>query len=189
MNQLTLQWIEAGQAKTAVIRDGQASKHPGTVRLGRDPVRCDIVLQHPTVSGLHVEIFFNLQQGCFCLRSLRPSNPPMINQHQLTQGDAVLQQNTVIRLGQVDLQVVAIALGGVAPTLVVPTSAPPTIQPIPPTSPLQTPTPLVAPTPATYGLECPKCHKVSPYENLRSGCPWCGASLAAAPSVLVVPDK
>uniref|UniRef100_A0A8J6ZWS2 Response regulator transcription factor n=1 Tax=Desmonostoc muscorum LEGE 12446 TaxID=1828758 RepID=A0A8J6ZWS2_DESMC len=39
-----------------------------------------------------------------------------------------------------------------------------------------------------YGLECPRCHKVSPLENLQVGCPWCGTSLAAAASVLMIPN-
>ncbi|MFM6005265.1 MAG: FHA domain-containing protein, partial [Sphaerospermopsis kisseleviana] len=34
-------------------------------------------------------------------------------------------------------------------------------------------------------LDCPKCHKVSPTENLQIGCPWCGTSFAAAVSVLI----
>ena len=60
MNSLTLQWHDAGEEKTQIVYEQQPSKNPGTVRIGRDPKRCDIVLSHPTVSGLHVEIFFSM---------------------------------------------------------------------------------------------------------------------------------
>jgi hypothetical protein len=49
-------------------------------------------------------------------------------------------------------------------------------------------TPSSAMQQGVYGLECPKCHRVSPVENLQIGCPWCGTSLAAAASVLMVPN-
>lgn len=58
MNALTLQWQDAGQDKTQQIYEQQPSKNYGTILIGRDPLRCDIVLSNPTVSGLHVEIYF-----------------------------------------------------------------------------------------------------------------------------------
>jgi hypothetical protein len=38
-----------------------------------------------------------------------------------------------------------------------------------------------------YGLKCPNaaCQRVSPYDRLKLVCPWCGTSLAAAPSVIM----
>lgn len=36
-----------------------------------------------------------------------------------------------------------------------------------------------------YGLQCPQCDRVSSYEQLNIGCPWCGTSLAAAVSVVL----
>ncbi len=38
-----------------------------------------------------------------------------------------------------------------------------------------------------YGLKCPNvaCRRVSPYDHLKLVCPWCGTSLAAAPSVIM----
>lgn len=52
MNELTLEWLEAGRNHTQKIYEQQPSKNPGTVRIGRDSAQCDIVLSHPTVSGL-----------------------------------------------------------------------------------------------------------------------------------------
>lgn len=75
MNSLTLQWQDAGKDNTQKIYEQQPSKNQGTVRIGRDPVRCDIVLNHPTVSGLHIEIYFHSQQQCFVIRNLREQNP------------------------------------------------------------------------------------------------------------------
>ena len=159
MNTLTLHWHDGIQDKFQNIYQHQPSKNPHTVRIGRNPSRCDIVLSHPTVSGLHVEIFFHTQQQCFYMRNLRSPNPPLIDGKQLFTGEMPLKQGSIIYLGQVKLQVTNVTINNSSPTIVTP--------------------------PRVYGLECPKCHKVSPLENLHIGCPWCGTSLAAAASVLV----
>ncbi|HLO88088.1 MAG TPA: FHA domain-containing protein [Nostocaceae cyanobacterium] len=190
MNSLTLHWQEAGQNKIQQILDRQISKNPGTVRIGRDPLRCDIVLTDPTVSGLHVEIFFHSQQQNFYIRNLRSTNPPYIDGKQLTQGELILSQGSVIYLGQQKLQVTAVSVDHIAATVL---STPPVAarQPQPQ---VNVATPQSGKIPITqrqqvYGLECPKCHKVCPVENLQIGCPWCGTSLAAAVSVLVAPNN
>jgi pSer/pThr/pTyr-binding forkhead associated (FHA) protein len=193
MSALTLQWYDAGQEKTQTIYEKQQTKNPGTVRIGRDPLRCDIILSDPTVSGLHVEIFFNLQQ--FLIRNLRPSNPPNVDGKQLTQGEQPLKQGSVIFLGQTQVKVIAVFISEAS-------SVPPTVLSKPPANiPRQVP-----PTPigkqqtplhhqhqhqpnANYGLQCPRCYKVSSLDNLHTGCKWCGTSLAAAASVLVAPDN
>ena len=110
MNELTLRWHQAGQIKTQKIYEHQPSKNSGTVRIGRDPVQCDVVLMDPTVSGLHVEIFFGFQQSCFYLRNLRTSNPPIVDGRQLIQGQIALSQGSVIYLGQIEINVIAISL-------------------------------------------------------------------------------
>ncbi|MEH2435115.1 MAG: FHA domain-containing protein [Nostoc sp.] len=179
MNALTLQWHDAGQDKTQNIYEQQPSKNLGTVRIGRDPLRCDIVLSHPTVSGLHIEIFFHHQQQHFYIRNLRSQNPPLIDGRQLVQGEMPLIQGSSITLGQTKLNVTSISTASIPATILLPPHPPvpighhhhPSIPPAPP--------------PGIYGLECPKCHKVSPGENLQIGCHWCGTSLAAAVSVLV----
>jgi hypothetical protein len=184
MNALTLQWQDAGQDKTQNIYDQQASKNPGTVRIGRDPLRCDVIVTHPTVSGLHVEIFFHPQQLRFYIRNLRSPNPPLVDGRALTQGEAPLNQGSIIYLGQQKLQVISVAINSIAETILTPPQAP--IHPINHGHQQHPKTPTTQPR-GTYGLECPKCHKVSPPENLQIGCPWCGTSLAAAVSVLVAP--
>jgi len=190
MNALTLQWQDAGQVRNLNIYEQQPSKNPGTVRIGRDPQRCDIVLTDPTVSGLHVEIFYHNQQHCFYIRNLRSQNPPLVDGQQLVQGEKLLNQGSKIHLGQMQLQVSAITINSIPATILTPPQ-PPTPpahqQPIVPSKTPYIPTP---PAPqGVYGLECPKCHKVSPPANLQIGCPWCGTSLAAAVSVLVAPGS
>lgn len=177
MHELTLEWQEAGQLRIETIRHQQRSKYPGTVRLGRDPVRCDLVLSDPTVSGLHVEIFFNPSTQAFALRNLRHTNPPMVDGRQITQGEAPLSQGSTIYLGQVALKVTAVAFAvtsrGISPTILVsPQVLAAVNQP--------------APAVASYGLQCPNCHRVSPFEQMHMGCSWCGVSLAAAESVLML---
>ncbi|HYW21848.1 MAG TPA: FHA domain-containing protein [Nodularia sp. (in: cyanobacteria)] len=181
MNALTLQWHDTGQDRVQNIYEQQPSKNPNTVRIGRDPMRCDIILSHPTVSGLHVEIFFHNQQQCFYIRNLRSPNPPIIDGQTLIHGEMPLNQGSIIYLGQAKLQVTAVAINNIPATILTP---PPSVEQRHHHHP---PTPS-APTQKFYGLECPKCYKVSPAENLHIGCPWCGTSLAASVSVLVAPN-
>ena len=191
MNSLTLQWHDAGEEKTQIVYEQQPSKNPGTVRIGRDPKRCDIVLSHPTVSGLHVEIFFNSQQKRFYIRALREKNPPLVDGKQLFKGDAPLNEGSILCLGQMQLRVIDINIPQV-------NSFPATIlEPPKPGQNSQPVSPGIPPKPAStapshqgsYGLQCPNCHRVSSIEHLQVGCPWCGTSLAAAVSVLVSPDN
>ncbi|MDM9382186.1 FHA domain-containing protein [Chlorogloeopsis sp. ULAP01] len=193
MNALTLQWYDAGQAKTQKIHEHQPSKNLGTIRIGRDPLRCDIVLSNPTVSGLHIEIFFNSQQQRFLIRNLREQNPPLIDGHKLTQGEMPLGEGSTIYLGQQQLKVIAISIPSAS-------SVPPTIlTPPQPVTPIAKPQPQVnpgyhlpiPPTPpqGIYGLQCPKCQKISSYNDLLLGCHHCGHSLQDAQSVLVPPTN
>ncbi|MGM3308849.1 FHA domain-containing protein [Anabaena sp. WFMT] len=184
MNALTLQWHDADQNKTQQIYEQQQSKNPGSVRIGRDPLRCDIVLTHPTVSGLHVEIFFHSQQQHFYIRNLRESNPAQIDGKSLIQGEVILNKGSIIYLGQQQLQVTEISINSIPATVLVPPQQPPA-QPGYNHHKKSLPT---QPKPV-YGLQCSRCHKVSPPENLQVGCPWCGTSLAAAVSVLVAPKN
>jgi predicted component of type VI protein secretion system len=186
MNQLTLEWTEQGQVKSFIVTDQLPTKASGRLRIGRDPVRCDLVLQHPTVSGLHVEIFYDPQQRLFCIRNLRSTNPPLVNQQPLGEGMMPLLEGTQLMLGQLPLRVVAIALDGIAPTVLMPPAPVSTPSPIAQTEPSSPTSP--PKQSRTYGLQCPKCGNVSPYEHLRQGCRWCGASLAAAASVLMTPE-
>ncbi|HEY9302344.1 MAG TPA: FHA domain-containing protein, partial [Phormidium sp.] len=112
MNEITLEWQEISHFRQVIIRDQQVSKNPGTVRLGRDPLRCDIVLTHPTVSGLHVEIFFNQTCYSFQVRNLRQSNPPVVDGKNLIQGEMTLVQGSTICLGQTEIKVVAVTVAG-----------------------------------------------------------------------------
>ncbi|MBW4635370.1 MAG: FHA domain-containing protein [Iphinoe sp. HA4291-MV1] len=219
MNALTLQWYDAGQQKTQKIHEHGPSKNHGTVRIGRDPLRCDIVLSHETVSGLHVEIYFHTQQQRFFIRNLREPNPPLVDGQRLVQGEVALYEGSIIYLGQQELKVIAVSIPAATSSVPVTVLSPPQPQvrnphrvipvvqpqvslgnnPHPPTPPVQQQPVVVQghhhhhpPTPPVqqgiYGLECPKCHRVSPPENLQICCPWCGTSLAAAISVLVAPS-
>lgn len=217
MNRLTLEWIEAGQVRTQIITDQQPSKSRGSFRIGRDPHRCDLVVSHPTVSKLHVEIFFDAQKNGFYLRNLRETNPPLVNEHRVIQGAVALHQGANLLLGELEMQVREIQLEqNIAPTVVAPhiarysaqhsaqhSAQQPVVQPYPvaPRQPIaqranHSPQPIAQssplPQPAidlSYGLQCPKCHRVSSYEHLEIGCAWCGTSLAAAQSVLLIPGQ
>ncbi len=192
MNSLTLQWRDASQEKTQIIYEQQPTKNPGTVRIGRDPQRCDIVLGHPTVSGLHVEIFFSSQEKRFYIRSLREKNPPLVDGKQLVKGDTSLNQGSIVCLGQMELKVINISIPQInsfPATILEPPKPGQNNQPVTPAAPSKSSSPTAPLLKGSYGLQCPKCHKVSSIEHIQVGCPWCGTSLAAAMSVLVAPDK
>ena len=178
MNELTLKWIEANQLHIRTLQDQQPSKHPGTIRIGRDPHRCDIVLSHPTVSGLHVEIFFDSASDQFRVRSLRKTNPPLIDGQPLHSQEATLNPGSHLRLGQVELEVVSIStpVAEIATTIL-----------LPPNESVRPPTP--GSSVPQYGLQCPKCDRLTPYEQIDLGCRWCGTSLAAAMSVVMPPES
>ncbi len=127
MNELTLEWLEAGRNHTYKIYEQQPSKNPGTVRIGRDPSQCDIVLSNPTVSGLHIEVLFHTQRRSFYLRNLRIGNPPMVDGQRLQVEEIELQLLNTIHLGEMQLKVVAISID-VAPTLVSPHRVYPTFE-------------------------------------------------------------
>ncbi|NCJ08105.1 FHA domain-containing protein [Synechococcales cyanobacterium C] len=173
MPELLLQWTEAGQVKTFSIRDQQPSRHPGTVRLGRDPDQCDLVFGDRSVSGLHAEIYYQPQDQQFYLRNLRPTNPPAIDGISLPQGQKPLHLGSTIQLGRVVLTVARLSAGDHG-VLAPPISLPPDLENV-------------------YSLQCPnpRCGKVSPYSEtlLRQGCPWCGVSLAAAQSIFIPKSK
>ncbi len=129
VNELSLEWVEKGQLCSETIQEGQLSKNPGTVRLGRNPSKCDLVLSDPTVSGLQAEIFFNPSQKNFYLRALRENNPVTVDGYSFSQGEVPLNANSSLRLGQTQLRVVDITptpypAGYVPPE---PSTLPPTI--------------------------------------------------------------
>jgi serine/threonine-protein kinase len=109
LHQLTLEWVEDGQLKYRTLADKERSKNPGKIRIGRDPQQCDLVLQDPTISGLHVEIFFHQQRQRFYLRNLRQQNPPIVDRQLLLAGEIPLSAGSTVRLGQQDFRVREIA--------------------------------------------------------------------------------
>jgi pSer/pThr/pTyr-binding forkhead associated (FHA) protein len=216
MNELTLEWVETNNGidrrRSQVIGDRQPSKNFGTVRIGRDPQQCDIVVNHQTVSRLHVEIFFHQQQQSFYLRNQSQSNPALVDGQSVARGEVPLRVGSNILLGQLSLTVINVnleAIGLERTVVVTPGSPQPqlavhqqpispnhnhywqtqpvAVPPVPPPSPVSPPPAI--PTPIaqgqSYGLQCHRCGKVSDYSELD--CRHCGSSLAGAISVLVRP--
>ncbi|MDJ0615801.1 MAG: protein kinase [Calothrix sp. MO_192.B10] len=100
LHELTLEWVQDEEIKMRKILEHQHSKNPGRIRIGRDPGQCDIVLLDPTISGLHVEIFFHPQKQKFYLRNLRQKNPPILDGQLLLAGEMPLTTGSSLRLGQ-----------------------------------------------------------------------------------------
>ncbi|MGB3653155.1 MAG: FHA domain-containing serine/threonine-protein kinase, partial [Rivularia sp. (in: cyanobacteria)] len=103
--ELTLEWEETNETKTFKITNNHLTKTPGKIRIGRDPQDCDVILSEPTVSALHVEIFFNQEKEKFYLRNLRHKNPPILDGQLLLAGEMPLSISSVLRLGRQHLKV------------------------------------------------------------------------------------
>lgn len=152
MTELMLEWVEEGRSRSERIQPNQPSKSPGTVRLGRDPQRCDIIFTDSSVSGLQAEIFYHAGYQAFYLRSLRDTNPPIVNGQPITTGEVPLSSGNTITLGRIVLNARVNASGGLPPTEVNPLGGlPPTAvsppyagsnsAPPPPSYPSANPTP------------------------------------------------
>ena len=113
MDTITFAWTEAGQRKTQTFVDTFSTEDTWTIRIGRDPAQCDLVLpsltaSDRTVSRLHVEIAFNPTHASFYLRNLKPSNPVQVD-GQAVAGKVVLKEGSIIRMGEVEVNVASLS--------------------------------------------------------------------------------
>lgn len=146
MTELTLEWVEGGISRSEQIQPNQPSKNPGTVRIGRDPQKCDIVLSDSSVSGLQAEVYYHAGSQAFYLRSLRDTNPPIVNGQPITTGEVPLGTASTVSLGRVVLNA-RVSAGGFPPTEVSQPGVPPTAVSSPTPA---APPPYPAPSPAPY---------------------------------------
>jgi hypothetical protein len=147
------------------------------------------VLEHPTVSGLHVEISFETDQ--FVLRNLKPTNPPWVDGVAIATSTP-LHLGSQIYLGQQAITVTAVVIVpfkrisqpvGAGQAFALGQSLAATV--MPPDLFAADAGAGIAAGQVAMGLRCPHCRRVLPYEHLENGCHWCGTSLAAADSVLL----
>lgn len=110
MNELTLYWLENKDLRTQTIREGQSSKTSGTIRIGRDPELCDIVLSDSTVSDLQAEIFFDREQGSFYLRCLSESNAIVFDGERLETDEVAIAKGSSLQFGQTEMKVTAMRI-------------------------------------------------------------------------------
>jgi hypothetical protein len=103
VNQLILEWNEFGQLKRQAILEQQPSKVPGRVRIGQDAVYSDIMIMESGLAPCHVEIFFNPQQQCFCIRNLATYLPLVINGMALSDSEATLHEGATVQLGSITI--------------------------------------------------------------------------------------
>ena len=115
MSKLTLFWREDGVERSQVIDlNHPSSKKAGTVSLGREPDDCDLVLHDPRISRLHAEITFNPDQRKFYIQNLRETNPILVDNQQLVRGFKLLENGTIITLGETKVRVANIEIASVS---------------------------------------------------------------------------
>ncbi len=161
MHKIALEWVEEGRNRSQAFSFEKPKEPP--IRIGRDESQCDVIVKDPskTVSGLHVEIFFDVAKHTFYLRNLTKNrdkpNPAWVNGQKVVEADAVLKHRATIQLGKVTL-----------------------------TANVTSDAPEDAPV---HGLKCHVCGHVSPQASLSLVCQWCGTSLASAPTAVYFPDE
>ena len=161
MHKITLEWVEEGRNRSQTFSFDKPNEPP--IRIGRDESQCDVIVKDPakTISGLHVEIFFDVARRNFYLRNLTKNrekpNPAWVNGQKVVGEDVVLSRRAMIQLGKITLTANV--------TSDVPEDAP------------------------VNGLKCHVCNHVSPQASLSLVCQWCGTSLASAPTVVYFPNE
>ncbi len=161
MHKIVLEWVEEGRNRSQTFSFDKPNEPP--IRIGRDEIQCDVIIKDPskTVSGLHVEIFFDVVKHTFYLRNVTKNrdkpNPAWVNGQKVVAENVALKYRATIQLGKVTL-----------------------------TANVTSDAPEDAPV---HGLKCHICGHVSPQASLSLVCQWCGTSLASAPTAVYFPDE
>jgi hypothetical protein len=169
MYQITFKWTEGTELISRTISAEQPTKIANTIRLGLDPLLCDIVLQDKInrISRLHAEIFFESDLRTFFIRNLTwnqvKPNVVLVDDKLVTEERVPLYSGNTITLRDIAIQVTIVQLDVTevnrldptlrvrTPTYEVPTSIPsptPAYQAPTPTPIYQAPTSIPSPTPA-----------------------------------------
>ncbi|MGG6267341.1 FHA domain-containing protein [Leptolyngbya sp. AN03gr2] len=120
MYRLTLEWQENSRNCSQNVSSQEQTKQSGTIRIGRDRERCDVVLQHPdrsierTVSGLHIELFWNESEQRLYVRNLTrdrtPPNPAFVDGKKIIDQEIAIAENSNIKLGKMTVRIKALEL-------------------------------------------------------------------------------
>jgi len=168
MHRLTLEWVECDRTLSQSISSEKATKIPGLIRIGRDAAKCDVVLNDTTntVSGLHVEIFFESRTNEFFLRNCTKDraqpNPALVDGRRIIQEEIPIRIGSRIQIGKMVLNVKDIQLPqGVSQQ---------------------------AQEKTVYGVQCINGHIVS-YKYVGDFCPHCGTGLQAVGTVVMPPPQ
>lgn len=163
MYKLTLEWMEGNQGRSQTFTSTQATKHQGTIRIGRAREQCDLVLSETesSLSRLHVEIFLNTSTNNFWVRNLTKDRPPAKRNPVIVDGQKILDGKVELKVGsQIQLGKIALKISAIEQ-----------IQ-----SEINQ-----ASHPPVYGIKCPSGH-ILPYDYLGLFCPHCGKGIQSGES-------
>ena len=168
MYQFTLEWLEGSQLRSKTFLATEEKQLKAVLRAGRDQ-QCDIVIADDanSVSRIHAEIFFKLEQQNLYLRNATGNRPQpnfvIVDGHKVVKQEAVLKAGSKIQLGKLMLTVQSLEVS----------------QPVASASQNQQ---LLQHQ--EYGLQCINGHQVS-YDHVRLFCPYCGTALQAVDTVII----
>ena len=79
-----------GRAILISVRNKDLAKARGSLTIGRDPARCQIVIDDPTVSGHHARLLVNFHAGShpgsFLVEDLRSTNGTFVDGRRVPPG-------------------------------------------------------------------------------------------------------
>ncbi|MGK7891619.1 MAG: FHA domain-containing protein [Leptolyngbyaceae cyanobacterium] len=201
---INLSWNNPNHQNYQYQIDDANADSSQTLKIGRDQQKCELWIDHGTVSRIHAEIFFKPKWRRFYLRNLEPRNPVRVDGGTLIQGEVALAQGSRIQLGQMLVHVTQISLDDAGQSTVQPSHQVPDPTPQPRKSEptelaTQPPLSILNPNPSSpvvgeaiatsespeAKLVCPKCHSLQPLSQRNSACTVCGHFLADAASKLL----
>lgn len=158
MPQINLVWNDSqNRFKNYQLSLLEADLHKKT-NIGRDQQRCEIWIEHNTVSRVHAEISFKSDWQRFYLRNIAANNPPRVDGGILTEGEVALYDGSIIQFGQVLIQVsdVVVEVAAAYPNLSSPLQSP------------VTPTPAASPPSKNLAETAPSGHHQAVHQHIHT---------------------
>ncbi|CCH96480.1 FHA domain-containing protein [Microcystis aeruginosa] len=118
---ISFRWNYNGQLKEKTISPEEAvtdnKLNNVVIRIGRDQLSCNLVLEDNSVSRQHAEISFDEQQQMFFIKSLRPRNIIKVDGQNLGEGEKLsLKKDATIVLGKQTIVIADIQFDDLEPT-------------------------------------------------------------------------
>jgi pSer/pThr/pTyr-binding forkhead associated (FHA) protein len=118
---ISFRWNHSSQLKEKTISPEEAVTdnkfNSVVIRIGRDQLSCNLILEDNSVSRQHAEISFDEQQQKFFIKSLQPRNITTVDGQNLEEGEKLpLKKDATIVLGKQTIVITNIQFDDLEPT-------------------------------------------------------------------------